>query len=73
MEPEEVVEVPNQDDMSDEIFLKHLEHRHAKECQMHDGKIGRQAMEAWIGSYRAFHERLHLIATPGQYDHEHEE
>lgn len=69
---DEVVEVPHADDMDDDTFLKHLEHRHASECKI-EGFIARNAVSAWIGSYRAFHDRLHDLAAPGQYDHIHEE
>lgn len=68
----EVVEVPLAEDMDDETFLKHIEHRHAEECKV-EGYITRHAVSSWIGSYRAFHQRLHEIAAPGQYDHVHVE
>jgi hypothetical protein len=68
----EPVSVPPAGDMDDETFLKHIEHRHADECHV-EGFIARHAVSQWIGSYRAFHQRLHEIAMPGQYDHEHEE
>lgn len=70
---EEPVEVPAVVDMEDETFLKHLEHRHAHEVDFQGGRAARMAVEAWVGVYRAFHDRLHRLATPGQYDHEHEE
>jgi hypothetical protein len=64
--------VPLAEDMPDEDFIKHIEHRHASECKV-EGYIARQAVDAWIGTYRAFHERLHKLAVPGQYDHTHDE
>lgn len=70
-EPDEIVEVPDAEDMDDETFLKHIENRHARECHV-EGYISRHAIDAWIGSYRAFHDRLHSLAVPGQYDHVHE-
>ena len=70
---QKVVRVPMAKDMEDEHFIRHIEKRHAAECKVENGYIARQAVEAWIGSYRAFHERLHAIALPGQYDHIHEE
>jgi hypothetical protein len=70
---EEIVEVPIASGMDDETFLKHIEHRHAAECKMEKTPVHRRAMNAWVPSYRAFHERLHKIAAPGQYDHEHTE
>lgn len=69
--PKDIVEVPDADEMDNETFLKHLEHRHANECKV-EGFISRNAVEAWIGPYRVFHDRLHRIAVPGQHDHEHE-
>lgn len=67
---EELVEVPHPDDMDDETFLKHIEARHATECRI-EGYISRHAVEAWIDTYRVFHDRLHKIETPGQYSHVH--
>jgi hypothetical protein len=69
----EVVCVPLAEDMDDETFIKHLELRHPKDVKMEGTSISRRAMSSWIGAYRAFHDRLHQIATPGQYDHYHEE
>lgn len=70
-EPWDIVEVPLAEDMDDETFLRHIETRHAKEAKV-EKYLHRHAIPAWIGVYRAFHERLHQIATPGQYDHDHE-
>lgn len=67
------VQVPTTDEMDDETFLKHLEYRHAAECKFENGEVARRAVDAWIGAYRAFHDRLHRIAIPGQYDHYHED
>ena len=69
----EPVVVPPAADMEDDTFLKHLEKRHADECRFEDTPVARHAVEAWLPSYRAFHERLHDISTPGQHDHEHED
>jgi hypothetical protein len=66
-----VVSVPDAEQMDDETFLNHIEKRHAKECKV-EGYIKRHAVSAWIGVWRAYHERLHMIATPGQHDHVHE-
>lgn len=65
------VEVPSAESMDDETFLRHLEKRHADECQFEKLPIARRAMGAWIPNYRAFHARLHRLEVPGQYDHEH--
>jgi hypothetical protein len=69
---EEPVEVPLADEMDDDVFLKHIEHRHAEECKV-EGFISRHGVSSWIKTYRVFHQRLHDIATPDQYDHVHEE
>lgn len=72
---DDVVEVPDADDMDDETFLLHLEKRHGTEVHLPvpaESAMKNRAVEAWIGSYRSFHDRLHSLAVPGQYDHEHE-
>lgn len=66
------VQVPPSSDMDDETFLKHLEYRHADQCKFETSEVARRAVEQWIGAYRAYHDRLHKIAVPGQYDHYHE-
>lgn len=68
----EVVLVPAIEDMDDDTFLKHLELRHAAECKI-EGKMHRHSMYAWVTLYRTFHARLHTLAVPGQYDHEHDD
>lgn len=68
----EVVEVPMAHDMDDETFLLHLEKRHRAECQI-ETVLRRDALHAWVPTYRAFHERLHKLEVPGQHDHSHEE
>jgi hypothetical protein len=65
-----LVEVPDADDMDDDIFLKHLEARHAAECKI-EGII-KHRKGPWINGYRRLHDRLHDLAAPGQHDHEHE-
>lgn len=67
-----VVEVPLAEDMDDDTFLNHLEKRHIHEVKV-EGYIHRHAVDAWIGCHRAFHDRLHQISVPDQYDHEHVE
>jgi len=66
------VQVPDPDDMPDEHFIRHLEKRHAAECKI-EGYIARNNVDTWIGMYRTFHDRLHRLAVPGQYDHTHED
>lgn len=72
MKTKEPVVVPDAGDMDDETFIMHLEKRHARDCGFENSPISRRAMEAWLPVYRAFHERLHRLAVPGQYDHEHD-
>lgn len=71
-DPDEQVEVPDADDMDDETFLKHLDKRHAHETsvetQLHKSV---HAREAWVGAYRAFHERQHNVNPEEHYDHVH--
>lgn len=69
---DDLVTVPDADDMEDETFIKHLEKRHAEECKI-EGYIARYSVHVWINMYRIYHERLHALGTPGQHDHEHEE
>lgn len=69
--PDDLVEVPHQDDMDDETFIKHLERRHPAECKI-EGYMSRHNVDVWVGMYRTFHARLHQLAAPGQHDHEHE-
>ena len=66
----EVVEVPDPWLMDADTFCKHLEKRHAAECRI-ENVIKRDALDEWITTYRVFHDRLHQIAAPGQYDHVH--
>ena len=67
-----IVEVPDSYDMDDETFIRHLEKRHAGEAKFERTPVARHAVDAWIGAYRAFHDRLHALSTPGQHDHVHE-
>ena len=68
----DVVEVPNAWDMDDETFIKHLELRHADECRI-ERVVARHNTHVWLPMYRKFHDKLHELATPDQYDHEHED
>ncbi len=65
-----LVEVPVSEEMDNETFLLHLEHRHRAEAKIED-YTKTHGVESWIGVYRAFHDRLHRIAIPGQHDHVH--
>lgn len=65
------VEVPDADEMDDETFLKHIDHRHSHEVKTERAlhKFPHIA-SAWVGTYRAYHEYKHRT-NPGDYDHEH--
>lgn len=71
-EADEQVQVPDADDMDDQTFLQHLDKRHTHETsveqQLHKSV---HAREAWVGAYRAFHERQHSIKGEEAYDHIH--
>jgi len=69
----DVVTVPHAEDMDDETFLKHIDKRHRQDTK-HDGQnvlFPKSTWHAWVPLYRTWHERLHEISIPGQYDHEH--
>lgn len=72
-DPDDQVEVPSPQEMEDEIFLKHLEKRHQKEVKFESVPVARHALEAWLPTYRAFHDRLHALGPRSNYDHTHEE
>ena len=69
---DDVVEVPSANEMDNDTFIKHLETRHKSDTGV-EGYMTRHNIEIWIGMHRTFHERCHRLATPGQYDHIHEE
>jgi hypothetical protein len=73
-DPDDVVVVPHADDMDDETFLKHMDKRHRQDTKV-DGELVLfpNRVTSWVKLYRTYHERLHQISIPGQYDHEHEE
>lgn len=68
----EIAQVVNSDDMSDDDFCRHIDARHAEHLS-NAGPLSGHPDRApeWMGPWRAFHDRLHDIATPGQLDHEH--
>ena len=73
IEMRELVTVPHPEDMDDETFLKHIDKRHRQDTK-HDGQnvlFPQSTWTAWVPLYRTWHERLHAISIPGQYDHEH--
>lgn len=68
------VRAPALQDMSDEIIMRHLEHRHAKDLALEfrvlPGQTERrlEARSTWI----AYHDALHRLALHGEYkDHYH--
>jgi hypothetical protein len=63
--------VPSIDDMDNETFLKHMDARHASDFRNGPLSAHPDTADEWVGPYREFHERLHELAVPGQYDHEH--
>ena len=66
-----MVTVPSADDMDNETFLRHMDARHAADVKDGPLSVHPDSVDAWVDPYRAFHDRLHDIAVPGQYDHEH--
>ena len=73
VEVETKVTVPHPEDMDDETFLKHIDKRHRQDTK-HNGDnvlFPKSTWTAWVPLYRSWHERLHAISIPGQYDHEH--
>lgn len=67
----EQVAVPDADSMDDVTFLKHLDKRHSHETQTERALHKHpHIQQAWVGPYRAFHNRQHQI-QPDEYDHEH--
>lgn len=71
------VEVPAAVDMSDANFCRHMNLRHSRDMGgavlewEADGGGAYAGTSAALSAYRKFHDRLHSLATPGQYDHEH--
>lgn len=69
----EVVEVPGAESMSNETLFKHINARHLVDIGLRETMHYSDALsEGLIDTHRAFHRRCHLMATPGQYDHEHD-
>jgi hypothetical protein len=68
----DIVTVPSIDDMDDDTFCRHMDARHS-ESLSNAGPLSAHPDRApeWVLPYRAYHDRLHDIAVPGQYDHEH--
>lgn len=65
-----MVTVPDIIHMTDETFIKHIVLRHADEIDEGVAKHP-HIVAAWVDPYRAYHDRMHALALPGQYDHEH--
>jgi hypothetical protein len=58
--------------MDDETMFMHLNARHLKDIGLRQ-KIdySKVFMPGLVAAHRAFHRRLHALARPGQYQHEH--
>lgn len=69
----ELVKVRNVRDMSDEIFIKHLMHRHSADFKNWNLEQIKHFSKGWSNPWRAFHDNLHKHSIPGQYDHVHSE
>lgn len=64
--------VPGMAEMDDETVYKHLSARHKSDLGIKsDMHYSPQATPALAATHRAFHRRIHEMATPGQYSHEH--
>lgn len=67
VDPVEVVAIS---DMDNDTFLKHMDARHKGDFVGWPLSTHPDRDDAWIGPYRAFHDRLHDIHH-GQIDHVH--
>lgn len=64
--------VPGAEDMDDETMYKHLNARHKRDLNITtDMDYSPLFSESLVGAHRAFHRRMHDLATPGQYNHQH--
>ena len=68
----DIVTVVNCDEMNDEVFIKHLNARHAGDPGVQNVTYMPLSLPSYHRTLRAFHERLHDISLPGQYSHDHE-
>lgn len=64
---DDLVTVPNADDMDDEIFQKHFNARHLPDIRL-EGNI--RIDDRNLAAFRAYHERIHALGL-GNFDHEH--
>lgn len=72
---EAVPVVVDADEMTDETFLAHFEHRHSDQLPNLDGFVHTISLQPeLIETYRKFHDRLHNLMTPSMMEepHEHE-
>lgn len=69
---DEVVLVTASKDIPDKNMVKHINGRHAPDYLVVVAYMP-LANPSYMGSVRAYHDRLHALATPGQYDHEHDD
>lgn len=67
-----VTTVPGASKMNDETIYKHLNARHKQDLGLSsDMHYSPLALPSLAATHRAFHRRIHEMATPGMYDHEH--
>jgi len=58
--------------MDDETFCAHLNKRHLNDLGLSGIEHHEPTAPSYYASLRAFHDRVHDIAVPGQHDHAHE-
>lgn len=63
--------VVNADEMDDEIFMKHFEHRHSDQLGGLDGFLD-SISDDTLKCYRTFHDRIHELLLGMEHRHEHE-
>lgn len=69
----DMIEIPSQDEMDDETFLKHVTKRHPEITEGRNVAAYPNRAKGWISPYRALHRRMHHPPVPHDYDHYHEE
>lgn len=66
------VSVPSAEEMDDETFFKHYNARHVPNDATHGAVRYSPTLTAGlVGTLRAWHRRMHLIAEDGDFTHEH--
>jgi hypothetical protein len=67
----EIVIVPSADDMSSDIFVKHMNKRHQESLGGMSELVQRHLNKYVEECYRIFHDRLHKVHVRTVLDHEH--